>query len=246
MAANQAPPSLGFSRQEHWSGLPLPSPMQESEKWKWSSSVISDSSQPHGLQPTRLFHPWDFPGKSTGVGCHCLLHVKSLGLVFIWQDYKSKGFPGGASGKEDTWQCRRWRRCGFYPWVRNIPWRRTWQPTSVFLPGESHGQRSRAGYSPWGCKETRLKQLSMHRPKWHHHSWYCFSHDKQVFRIESILWNYIFSPKQEKMTHKFCVSQFWWDKQILKHNLVARESFEKLVFDLKRNNRGRVISDHWM
>ena len=38
MAAHQAPPSLGFSRQEHWSGLPFPSPMQESEKWKWSRS----------------------------------------------------------------------------------------------------------------------------------------------------------------------------------------------------------------
>ena len=73
MAAHQAPPSLGFSRQEHWSGLPFPSPMHESEKWKWSPSVESDSSQPHGLQPTRLLHPWDFPGKSTGMGCHRLL-----------------------------------------------------------------------------------------------------------------------------------------------------------------------------
>ena len=72
-AAHQAPPSLGFSRQEHWSGLPLPSPMHESEKWKWSSSVVSNSSWPHGLQPTRLLCPWDFPGKSAGVGCHCLL-----------------------------------------------------------------------------------------------------------------------------------------------------------------------------
>ena len=73
MAAHQPPSSLGFSRQEHWSGLPLPSPMHESEKWKWSCSVVSDSQQPHGLQPTRLLHPWDFPGKRTGVGCHCLL-----------------------------------------------------------------------------------------------------------------------------------------------------------------------------
>ena len=71
--SHQAPPSLGFSRQEHWSGLPFPSPMHESEKWKWSRSVVSASSQPHGLQPTRLLHPWDFPGKSTGVGCHCVL-----------------------------------------------------------------------------------------------------------------------------------------------------------------------------
>ena len=37
--------------------------------------------------------------------------------------------------------------------VRKIPWRRKWQPASVFLPGESHGQRSLAGYSAWGCKE---------------------------------------------------------------------------------------------
>ena len=66
-------PSLGFSRQEHWSGLPFPSPMHESEKWKWSLSVMSDSVRPHGLQPTSLLHPWDFPGKSTGVGCHGLL-----------------------------------------------------------------------------------------------------------------------------------------------------------------------------
>ena len=46
MAAHQAPPSLGFSRQEHWSGLPFPSPVHESEKWKWSCSVVSDSATP--------------------------------------------------------------------------------------------------------------------------------------------------------------------------------------------------------
>ena len=73
MAAHQAPTSLGFPRQEHWRGLPFPPPMHESEKWKWSRPVVSDSSQPHGLRPTRLLHPWDFLGKSTGVGCHCLL-----------------------------------------------------------------------------------------------------------------------------------------------------------------------------
>ena len=83
MAAHQAPPSLGFSRQEHWSGLPFPSPMHESEKWEWSRSVVSDSSWPHGLQPTRLLGPWDFPGKRTGVGCHCLLHQMWLFLANI-------------------------------------------------------------------------------------------------------------------------------------------------------------------
>ena len=74
MAAHQAPSSLGFSRQEHWSGLPFPPRMHESEKWKWSRLVMSDSSRPHGLQPTRLFRPWDSPGRSAGMGCHCLLH----------------------------------------------------------------------------------------------------------------------------------------------------------------------------
>ena len=48
-AAHQAPPSLGFSRQERWSGLPFPSPMHESKKWKWNRLVASDSLWPHGL-----------------------------------------------------------------------------------------------------------------------------------------------------------------------------------------------------
>ena len=42
-------------------------------KWKWSRSVVSDPQRPHGLQPIRLLRPWDFPGRSTGVGCYCLL-----------------------------------------------------------------------------------------------------------------------------------------------------------------------------
>ena len=51
--------------------------------------------------------------------------------------------------KEVCLQCR---RCGFDPWVRKIPWRRKWQPTPVFLPEKSHGQRRLGGYSPWGRK----------------------------------------------------------------------------------------------
>ena len=62
------------------------------------------------------------------------------------------GFPRWLSGKEFTWKCR---RCGFNPWVMKIPWRRKWQPTPVFLPAKSHGQRSLEGYSPWGCKRVR-------------------------------------------------------------------------------------------
>ena len=77
MAAHQAPPSLGFSRQEYWSRGPLPSPMHESEKRKGSHSVMSDPQRPHGLQSTRLLCPWEFPGKSTGVACHSLDLPKS-------------------------------------------------------------------------------------------------------------------------------------------------------------------------
>ena len=61
------------------------------------------------------------------------------------------GFPGGSDCKESACQCRRPR---FHPWVRTIPWRRKWQPTPVFLPEEFHGQRSLAGYSPQGHKES--------------------------------------------------------------------------------------------
>ena len=71
--------------------------------------------------------------------------------------------PGGASGKEPACQCRRPKRRGFHPWFWKIPWRRAWQPTPVFLPGESHGQRSLVGYSPQGRRESVMtERLSMH------------------------------------------------------------------------------------
>ena len=54
------------------------------------------------------------------------------------------------------------KRCRFDPWIRKICWRRAWQPTPVFLPGESHGQRSLAGYSLWGHKELdTTEQLTL-------------------------------------------------------------------------------------
>ena len=62
--------------------------------------------------------------------------------------------PGGASGKEPACQYRSHKRRGFDPWVGKIPWRRTRQPTPVFLPGESHGLRSLVGCSPRGHKES--------------------------------------------------------------------------------------------
>ena len=96
---HQAPSSMGFSRQEYWSGLPFPSPgdlpnpgiklrspaLQADASTSeplgkpcyyccyWVTSVVSDSVRPHRQQPTRLPRPWDSPGKNTGVGCHFLL-----------------------------------------------------------------------------------------------------------------------------------------------------------------------------
>ena len=50
----------------------------------------------------------------------------------------------------------------FDPWVRKISWRRAWQPTPIFLPGESHGQRSLGDYSPWGGKESDTTEATEH------------------------------------------------------------------------------------
>ena len=60
--------------------------------------------------------------------------------------------PRWLSGKESACQCK---RHGFSPWVWTISWNKKWQPTLVFLPGKSHGQRSLVGYSPWGRKRVR-------------------------------------------------------------------------------------------
>ena len=117
-----SPPGFPVPGILHWSGLPFPSPTQESEKWKGSRSVVSDSSRPHGLQPTRLLRPWDFPGKSAVVGCHCLL--RQVALVVKTKQNKTKQKP--------ACQRSRCKRLRFNPWVWKIPCRRKWQPTPVF------------------------------------------------------------------------------------------------------------------
>ena len=70
------------------------------------------------------------------------------------------GFPGGASGKEPCCKCRTHKRHGFKPLVGKIPWRRAWQPTPQLLPGESHGQRILAGYSPYDCTESDMTEAT--------------------------------------------------------------------------------------
>ena len=70
-------------------------------------------------------------------------------------------FSSGANGREPACQCRRQKRHGFIPYVRKISWRKAWEPTPVFLPGESHGQRNLVATVHSVAKSTtQLKRLS--------------------------------------------------------------------------------------
>ena len=94
------------------------------------------------LQYSCLENPWtEEPGglQSTGSQSQTPLSMHTT---------LSLGFSGGASGKESSCQHRRHKRRSFETWVEKIPWKRRWQPTPVFSSGESHGQRSLAGYDP--------------------------------------------------------------------------------------------------
>ena len=76
--------------------------------------------------------------------------------IFFRQVLKNlAGIPRGIYGKEYPSQCR---TSQFNPWVGKIPWKRKRQPTPVFLPGKSHGQKSLTGYSPWGCKKLDMTE----------------------------------------------------------------------------------------
>ena len=70
----------------------------------------------------------------------CYQHLNVTNEIF-------QGLPMWLSGKESACQCRRHRKLGFNSWVGKSPWRKKWQHTPVFLPGESQGKRSLAGYS---------------------------------------------------------------------------------------------------
>ena len=89
------------------------------------------------------------------------------------------GFPGGSSSKEPSCQCQ---RCRLDPWVMKIPWRRIWQPTPLFLPGESHRQRSLAGCSP-SSHRVGLKWLSTCRLTLEPSLWYTSNHRQDMAEL---------------------------------------------------------------
>ena len=114
---------------------------------------------PRGLQPARLLCPWDFPGKNTGVGCHFLLQ----GLSSRPRDQTCIFWISCIAGRffttRTTGESKLRRAQSYQDWATShslftfMHWRRKWQPTPVFLPGESQGQRSLVGCRLWGRTE---------------------------------------------------------------------------------------------
>ena len=122
---------------------------------------------PYWLQPNRRLCPWDSPGKNTGVGHHILLQgifliqgsnpmSPALAGVFFTT---STTWEALLVGKKNLWEnCRRCKSWQFDPWAEKLPWGSKGQPTPIFVPGKFHGQRSLAGYSPWGGKELDMTE----------------------------------------------------------------------------------------
>ena len=187
--ACQALLSMGFSRQEYWSGLPFPPPgnLPNPGIKPRSLALQADSlpTEPSGklielgritlqiLKHLRWLTFRDSPGgpavktsPSNAWGVHLITDWGNKILRAVWHGQNNKQtwrladrpsqlkiiimkimLPRWCSGKESTCWCRRCKRCGFSPWTGKSPWRRKWQPTPVSSPGESHGQRSLAGYN---------------------------------------------------------------------------------------------------
>ena len=120
------------------------------------------------LQPSPLFGNSPYLQELPHRNSCTLFRDRQYPVTYWYSGYKdplscpSLGFPGGANGKEPACLWRRHKRLRFNPSFRKIPWRRTWQPTPVVLPRESHGQRSLVGYSPWGCKESGMTEVTEH------------------------------------------------------------------------------------
>ena len=109
---------------------------------KWQATPVFLPAESHGRRSLEGYSPWGLKELDT---TECPNTHKPNNYYTAWR----------LNGKESTCQCR---RCEFDPWIGRIPWRRKWQPTPVFLPRKSHGQRSQANYSPWSHKELHTTQ----------------------------------------------------------------------------------------
>ena len=101
-----------------------------SKVWKWTHSVVSDSSRPHGLQPTKLLRPWDFPGKSTA-----LLTIPKL--LIVWTTTNSGKFLKRWEYQTTcsaSWEiCMQVNKQHFFLWLSNILLY-IWTTCSLFIP----------------------------------------------------------------------------------------------------------------
>ena len=88
-------------------------------------------------------------------------HSFSQDVWYVASRYMRLAFAGGSEDKKKK-NLPAMQKTGFNPWAGKILWRREWQPTPVFLPGEFHGQRRLAGHSPWGCKESGTTERRSH------------------------------------------------------------------------------------
>ena len=114
---SQQPPSLQQPHPDQSAAIHNEAkPSNSKSESEWSRSVLSDSLRPHGLQPTMLLHPWDFPGKSTGVDCHFLLQRifptqgSNLGFLHCRQTLYHLSHKGSPTAKKVTmcWRLRWW------------------------------------------------------------------------------------------------------------------------------------------
>ena len=158
------------------------------------------------------------------------------------------GFPGYASGKEPACQCR---RCRFNPWVRKIPWRRAWQLTPVFLPGESCGQRSLAGYSPYGpiewdtIEEIACALLSpYYRPHFLGSGLGCFDQEKQGPHSHEIYLLIRESTNQSYPSPLKLMAQDVYLSPAIVSAFYSRVEKEKA--DFFRNPHSTVLTNHWL
>ena len=131
----------------------------------WLSGIINNIQSSFLLFPREISQDFNQDSHQEiyfeGLSMFCFYQLIPLNSTFktlkckisIVSQYNINiGLPCWLCGKEAAWQCR---RRGFYPWVRKTSWSRTWQHTTVFLLGKSHGQRGLVGYSPWSCKTFR-------------------------------------------------------------------------------------------
>ena len=159
----QAPLSMGFSRQEYWSGLPFPSLLilgflGFQDQWAFLWTKGTQIGQTH----------WDFRSELwASLVAQLVKNPPAMQETLVWflgwQDLLEKGLATHPSILGLPWWlsflriCLQWRRPGFDPWVRKIPWRKERLPMPVFWPGEFHGL-----YSPQGRKESDTTERPFH------------------------------------------------------------------------------------